>query len=236
MKTALLVEDEPATLRFYQTGLRGLQGWRLLGAENGLKALEVMRRESVDVLVTDLQMPMLDGFGLITAVHARYPSIPVIVLTSLPGEESFDRARQLGALKVLSKPVRLSALMEEIRTLGEMKTDGHVRGLNLGSLLQLMNWELKTATLTVKSGGETGLLYVRLGNLISASSGDLEGLDAAYRILSWLKPEVEFVDACRVEPSILLPLQEILLNAALSQDTREEQQKTQPEDPWGSGN
>ena len=176
MKTVLLVEDEATTLRFYQTGLRGLQGWRLLGAENGRKALESMRRESVDVLVTDLQMPILDGFGLIAEVHARYPSVPIIVLTSLPEGLSFDRARELGAFKVLSKPVRLSSLMEEIRGLGEREAEGKVRGLNIGSLLQLMNWELKTSTLTVKCEGRIGVLYVRGGQ---ARPRDLRGIRGA---------------------------------------------------------
>ncbi|WP_005035392.1 response regulator transcription factor [Holophaga foetida] len=236
MKTVLLVEDEATTLRFYQTGLRGLQGWRLLGAENGRKALESMRRESVDVLVTDLQMPILDGFGLIAEVHARYPSVPIIVLTSLPEGLSFDRARELGAFKVLSKPVRLSSLMEEIRGLGEREAEGKVRGLNIGSLLQLMNWELKTSTLTVKCEGRIGVLYVRGGKLVHATCAEFEGLEAAYQILCWPKPEVEFVDTCRVGSSIELPIPEILMNAALLQDTQKMAPEPEKRDPWASGN
>lgn len=234
MKTVLLVEDEPTTLRFYQTGLRGLQGWRLLGAENGLKALDAMRCEPVDVLVTDIQMPVLDGFGLIAEVHARYPSVPIIVLTSLPEGQPFERARELGAFKVLSKPVRLSSLMEEIRGLGEREADGKVRGLSLGSLLQLMSWEIKTSTLTVKSEGRIGVLYVRAGNLIHATCAEGEGLEAAYRILCWPGPEVEFVDTCRVDPTIDLPVPEILMNAALIQDTQKMSATPEKEDPWAS--
>ncbi|MBP1625619.1 MAG: Response regulator containing CheY-like receiver domain and AraC-type DNA-binding domain protein [Holophagaceae bacterium] len=236
MKTVLLAEDEATTLRFYQTGLRGLQGWRLLGAENGQKALDLMRQESVDVLVTDLQMPIMDGFSLIAEVHSRYPSVPIIVLTSMPEGISFERARELGALKVLSKPVRLSALMEEIRALGEREVEGKVRGLNIGSLIQLMNWELKTSTLTVKSQGRVGILYVRGGKLIHATCAECEGLEAAYRILAWPKPEVEFVDTCRVQASISLPVPEILMNVALQQDTLGAEAPQQPDDPWGTAN
>jgi len=232
MKTVLLAEDEATTLRFYQTGLRGLQGWRLLGAENGQRALEIMRREPVDVLVTDLQMPVLDGFGLIAQVHARYPSVPIIVLTSLPEGLSFERARELGAFKVLSKPVRLSSLMDELRILGEREVEGKVRGLSIGSLLQLMNWELKTSTLTVRSEGRIGLLYVRKGELIHASCAEGEGLEAAYRVLSWSAPEVEFVDTCRVEATIGLPVPEILMNVALINDQRRMAADKGKEDPW----
>jgi len=234
MKTVLLVEDDAATLRLYQAGLKGLHGWRLLGAEHGRRALDLMRQEPVDVLVTDLQMPVLDGFALIGEVYARYPSVPIIVLTSLPEGHSFERARELGALKVLAKPVRLSALMEEIRGLGEREAEGKVRGLNVGSLLQLMSWESKTSTLTVRSEGRVGILYVRAGQLMHASSPEGEGLEAAYGILAWPKPEVEFVDACRVEPSIGLPVAEILMNAALFQDAQQPESPGRPEDPWAS--
>ena len=110
----------------------------------------MLRRESVDVLVTDLNMPVMDGYKLIASVHALFPSIPVIVLTSLPSGAPQDKALALGALRVLSKPVRLSLLMEEIKQLGSQETDGFVRGVSLSGLLQLMGWEGKTCTLTVK--------------------------------------------------------------------------------------
>ena len=231
MKKVLLVEDEATTLQFYRKGLRGLQGWELLGASNGQEALDILRREPVNVLVTDLQMPVLDGFGLIAAVYACYPSIPIIVLTSLPEGLSFDRAKELGALKVLSKPVRLSALMDEIRALGDREAVGKVRGLAVGSLLQLMNWEMKTITLTVKSEERIGQLYVNHGALIHASCAAQEGLDAAYTILSWANPEVEFVDTCRVQPTIDLPVAEVLINAALMQDNNQLDAEP-PQDVW----
>lgn len=219
-KVALLVEDEAATLRFYQTGLKGLQGWRLVGAENGAKALEVLRHEPVDVLVTDLNMPVMDGYRLITSVHELYPSIPVLVLTSLPEGAPHDRALELGALRVLSKPVRLSLLMEEIKLLGVRESTGMVRGLSLSSLLQLMGWEGKTCTLSVKSGNAIGHLYFSKGRLIHALCGDDEGIVAAYKILAWPEPQVEFVDACRVGEAISMSTDEILMNLAIIQDHR----------------
>ena len=229
-KAVLLVEDEPATLRFYQTGLKGLSGWRQVIAENGLRALEVLRHEPINVLVTDLNMPVMDGYGLITTVHELYPSIPIIVLTSLPPGAPQDRAVALGALQVLSKPVRLSLLMEEIKLLGNRESDGFVRGISLSGLLQLMSWEGKTCTLTVKSRTSIGHLYVMKGRLIHALCGDDEGIVAAYQILGWPQPQVEFVDACRVGETIGMSTEEILMNVAVIQDS----QKAEPKrhDPW----
>jgi CheY-like chemotaxis protein len=229
-KVVLLVEDEPATLRFYQTGLKGLQGWRQVIAENGARALEVLRHDPVDVLVTDLNMPVMDGYRLITSVHDLFPSIPIIVLTSLPPGAPQDRAMALGALQVLSKPVRLSLLMEEIRLLGNRESDGFVRGISLSGLLQLMSWEGKTCTLTVKSRASIGHLYLLKGRLIQALCGEEEGIVAAYQILSWPLPQVEFVDACRVAEVINMSTEEILMNVAVIQDTHQSTPKRR--DPW----
>jgi len=233
-KVVLLVEDEPATLRFYQTGLKGLQGWRQVIAENGERALDVLRREPIDVLVTDLNMPVMDGYRLITSVHTLYPSIPIIVLTSLPPGAPQDRAMALGALQVLCKPVRLSLLMEEIKFLGSREPEGFVRGIGLSGLLQLMSWEGKTCTLTVRSKGSIGYLYCKKGRLIHALCGDDEGIVAAYQILTWPQPQVEFVDACRVEETISMSTEEILMNVAVIQDTA----KVAPRrhEPWGEEN
>lgn len=217
-KTVLLAEDDRATLNLYRMGLKGLQGFRVRLAENGLKALEILKGESVDVLVTDLNMPVMDGFKLIALVAERYPSIPVLVMTGLPEAEHLNTPLFLGALRILTKPPRLSLLMDEIRLAAQRKPDGLVRGIALGSLLQLMNWEQKSCTMTVRCGGELGHLYVKAGELIHAAQRDLEPLPSAYRILNWERPEVEFVDTCRVERTLDIPVTEVLLNAAMIKD------------------
>lgn len=219
-KTALLVEDEHSTLRFYLTGLKGLQEFRLLSAENGWQALEVLRDTAVDVVVTDLNMPVMDGYSLIAELSKRYPNLPVIVITSVAESALQSEALELGALRVIPKPPKLSMLMEAIRAAASRIAPGLVRGLGLPSILQLMNWERRSATLTVKGHLGTGYLYVLDGNLVHAALGREEGIVAAYELLTWDIQEVEFVYACKVEPTIDLPLQEILMNLALFRDRK----------------
>jgi len=219
-QTVLLVEDEPATLRFCMAGLKGLQEFRLVPACNGAEALAILQTGPVDVVVTDLNMPVMDGFNLITQLASRYPSLPVIVLTSVAERVELDRAVALGALRILAKPPKLSLLMAEIRAAAAVEPQGIVQGLALASVLQLLNWERRTATLTVRAQEGVGYLYIRDGDVIQAASGRQEGLEAAYRILAWTGVHVEFVDACRVEGTIDLPLAELLLNAAMVEDER----------------
>jgi two-component system response regulator (stage 0 sporulation protein F) len=218
LKSALLVEDEHSTLRFYLAGLKGLQEFKLLSAENGREALAVLQRNPVDVVVTDLNMPVLDGYGLIAILAERYPSLPVIVITSVAEPDLQDQALALGALRVIPKPPKLSMLMEAIRTAASTPPPGMVRGLGLASLLQLLNWEKRTATLTVRGPDGTGYLYVKDGDLIHAALGQDEGILAAYQLLSWEGIQVDFVFTCKVKPTIDLALPEILMNLALFRD------------------
>jgi CheY-like chemotaxis protein len=176
----------------------------------------------VDVVVTDLDMPVMDGFQLIAELHRRFPSLPIIVNTAMRETRLQRQALELGAYRLLTKPPRMELLLSELRRLACQPAPGLVRGLGVQSLLQLLNWERKTYTLKVQQGGDTGHLYLREGELIAASLRGEEGLAATYRILGWQAPEVNFMEVCRVDRNIDLPLTEILLNVALMSDLERE--------------
>ncbi len=219
-KTLLVVEDDRATLSLYRAGLKGLQGFKVILAENGGQALEMLRQEPVHVLVTDLNMPVMDGFNLIAKVSRFYPQVPIIVMTGLDESQHLNTPLQLGAIRILTKPPRLTLLMDAIRTAAQFEPAGIVRGIGLNSILQLLNWEKKSCTLTVKSEAGMGLLYLKNGEVVHAAYHADEGLPAAYVILVWDKPDIEFVETCRVEQTIDLPLTELLMNAAMITDHR----------------
>jgi len=218
-RTLLVVEDDRATLSLYRAGLKGLQGFRVLSASNGREALETLRQEPVHVLVTDLDMPVMDGFNLITKVGRLYPQVPIIVMTGLDESQHLNTPLDLGAVRILSKPLRLGFLMEVIRTAVQAEPVGVIRGLSLGSILQLLAWERRSCTLTIQSEAGMGLLYLSGGEVIHAAFRDQEGFPAVYEILTWDRPDIEFVETCRVERTMDLPLTELLLNVAMITDS-----------------
>jgi CheY-like chemotaxis protein len=219
-KTLLVVEDDRSTLSLYRAGLKGLSGFKILMAENGGQALEILRHEPVHVLVTDLNMPVMDGFNLIAKASRFYPQVPIIVMTGLDENQHLNTPLQLGAIRILTKPPRLTLLMDAIRTAAAFEPAGMIRGIGLNSILQLLNWEKKACTLTINSEAGMGLLYLKNGEVVHAAYKAEEGLPAAYQILTWDRPDIEFVDTCRVQPTIDLPLTELLMNAALITDQR----------------
>jgi len=107
--TILVVDDEKNT----REGLR----WALereevtvLTAADGEEALEILRRESIDLVITDLRMPNLDGMGLLDAVKRECPGTAVVILTGHGTIENAVEAMKLGAYDYLIKPVNLDEL------------------------------------------------------------------------------------------------------------------------------
>jgi two-component system response regulator HydG len=87
------------------------RGYVALGVDSGRDALRMLRTERIDVLITDLRMPEMDGFDLLRASRALDPSRPVIVMTAYGTFDGAIEATRLGAYHYLTKPFRLEALL-----------------------------------------------------------------------------------------------------------------------------
>ena len=217
-KVLLVVEDCISTQNLLLAGLSGLSGFQVIIAGNGVEALEVLKERIVNVIVTDLQMPVMDGFELLSIIYERYPHIPVLVMTALTEASHHNAPLSLGALRILSKPVKLSVLMEQVKEAASYTPDGVIQGITLSNLLQLMNWECKSCTVVAESEQGMGMLYLQEGALVHASFKEFEGLDAAYKILSCTGSHIKFTSVCRVNRTINISLTEVLLNAAMHKD------------------
>ena len=112
----LLVDDETVFVRTLAEGLE-LYGDRLniITAENGKKAMEILRTASFDLLVTDLKMPVMDGFELLEFVKKECPSIRVIVMSMLSDPDVHARLNTLGVTRFIEKPVDFRTILNGIR-------------------------------------------------------------------------------------------------------------------------
>lgn len=113
----LVVDDNPDMRAYIADLLRG-RGHRVLLAEDGVEALDVLRALEVDLVLTDVMMPRLDGFGLLKAVRAD-PSLamtPVIMLSARAGEEGTLEGLGAGADDYLAKPFSARELLARVRT------------------------------------------------------------------------------------------------------------------------
>jgi two-component system chemotaxis response regulator CheY len=111
--SVMVVDDDDATLTLVATFLRR-HGYRVITAANPVKALDLLAREDVRLLVTDLMMPYVDGISFAQQVHLlpRHKDLPVIMMTAFGSEAVLDRSMRSGVALTLSKPVELAKLLD----------------------------------------------------------------------------------------------------------------------------
>lgn len=114
----VLVVDDSITTRTLEKSILEAHGYRVRVAVDGVEALSQLRAEPADLVIADLQMPRLDGFGLIEAMKRdpRLASIPVIVVTSMERQEDQERGLALGAdAYIVKRKFDQRELLETIR-------------------------------------------------------------------------------------------------------------------------
>lgn len=114
-KTALLVEDDPSLLDMLCQTLQRA-GFTVVTAVHGADALTQMRTLDADIVVTDILMPVMDGFELIRTLRAKWPQLPIVAMSGIEDTPNFrNLALKFGAKAALSKPVNRAHLVEVMR-------------------------------------------------------------------------------------------------------------------------
>jgi len=107
--SVLLIDDEPAILRTIGDHLSA-RGHRVFPAERGAEGLEVLKRETIDLVITDLKMPGMDGFEVLREVKRLSPGAEVIMVTAHGDIDSAVRAMREGAFDFFTKPFNVQSL------------------------------------------------------------------------------------------------------------------------------
>ncbi len=114
MANILVVDDAAADRELAGHLLEAKDGWSIAFAEDGKRALAHLETHAVDLVVTDLQMPELDGLGLVVQVKEHYPLVPVIVITSKGSEEIAAQALETGAASYVAKKGLVRDLVDAV--------------------------------------------------------------------------------------------------------------------------
>ncbi len=159
-KTILLVDDEVEITDIHQRYLIQA-GYQVLVAHDGLEALELFKKKSIDLIITDVMMPRMDGYDLISEVQYLSPEQPFLFITAKTSEQDKIYGLSLGADDFIAKPFSPRELVLRVHNI--------LRRLHRGGeteLISLGNLKMNHSSHEVQIGGEMLDLTVKSFELL----------------------------------------------------------------------
>ncbi len=119
MPTALVVEDSPTMRQLIVFALHRIRGLTVVEANDGVDALKKLASSQLDLILTDINMPIMDGLKLVRRVRSdeQLKNIPIIIITTEGAEEDRQRALSLGANAYITKPIQAPQVIAKVKEL-----------------------------------------------------------------------------------------------------------------------
>ena len=215
MAQILVVDDDPMVLDVLTNIFKPYRSdLACITAKNGKEALKALNQFEIDLIITDLRMPIMDGFELLEHLKKDYPNMPVFLMTSFRGEEVDDRLKEIGSPYYIDKPANGPELVGRVLDELQLGAHGQINGVSLHSFLRLIEMDKKTCTITVRKGKLVGKLYFVEGLLVEADCRNKSGESAALEMMIWNRPRIEIRSVCgKIHGSIHIPLDHIIMEA-----------------------
>jgi CheY-like chemotaxis protein len=117
MTTKILVVDDDGDILYLMRLMLRRDGWEILSADGGIRALELARRHEPDLILLDIMMPDMDGYEVCERLRAepRFRNTPIVVLTAITRPQEHTLARKAGANDVIVKPVTGRELLQRLQ-------------------------------------------------------------------------------------------------------------------------
>ncbi len=231
MSTVLVVDDDSSFRKSFLEGMEDVfPSVKFLAAANGLSAIDILGNHDVDLIITDIKMPKMDGIELLSYLSREFPYLPVVVMTAFGTSKLREAVSSYNAMEFIEKPLNLKEMQEIIaRILFEpASTESRIQQISLAAFAQIVEMDRMSRLLAVSPMGNDenrkGFLWFKEGNLIHAKCGPYEGLEAAYVIFSWDRVRIlvkDFPNNSLPSHTIDIPLQNVIMEAMRLKDEGE---------------
>lgn len=176
MQQILIVEDD-ADLREALEDTLALEGWSYISAENGQEALLKMKKHAISLVVSDVNMPIMDGHQLLAAIKENWPGVPVVLMTAYGSIDQAVTAMRQGVADYLVKPFEPEVLIKVLKPLLQMQmgskqaaSDQPIVDDPASKELLLLASRVAKSDASVMIGGESGTGKEVLARFIHAES------------------------------------------------------------------
>jgi DNA-binding response OmpR family regulator len=221
--TILFVDDSKPFVQLFLDHMATRENkYRFLSATNGKEALEILDGETVEMIILDIQMPIMDGLQFLTELHNRKIWLPIIIMTSTDLAVSEKKFGEYGIVDFLKKPALFEDLEERIKEILKKKENKDmISGISIFGILQVLEMEKKTGIMSLKISGYDGKIFFKDGKVADIEAG---GLSVDKAINEFVRPDleekkinIEYINHHR-ENKINKSLTEMVLEAAKELD------------------
>jgi two-component system chemotaxis response regulator CheY len=117
--TFLVIEDSPTMRQLIRFALNRIPGAEVIEASDGVDGLKKLSSSRVDLILTDINMPIMDGLKLVNLVRSNesYKYVPIVIITTEGAREDKERAMALGADAYITKPIQSAILLSTVQEL-----------------------------------------------------------------------------------------------------------------------
>lgn len=222
MKRVLVVDDEEDMLWMLQRNLnKGMQDVEILAAKSAEEALAILSDKPANLVITDINMPGMNGLDLLIEINNRFPETGVIIMTAYPSNAYENKAMMSGSLRFIEKPFDINDVRNIVKEALKVHEgfQGTVDGVDLIDIVQFNALSRATAALKVTTGDQEGMIFFKDGAVVHAMCGQETGEVAFFTILEFNGGSLQNIRG--VQPpivSIHKSIEGLLFEAAVKND------------------
>lgn len=188
----LFVDDEPDFLRLITETFHDMSGgrWRIHRAGSVDQALDMLKHQRMDLVVVDINMPLLDGVQLLRMLGRRHPDVKKVTLTGFATEAKRNECLAAGSELFIEKPRTQQGYKSVFAMLDELATwtpqqgfQGMLRQVGLNDVIQMECLGRNSSILEISNQHQQGRIYIEDGAIIHAVCGEEDGEPAFYKLL-----------------------------------------------------
>ena len=218
-QTILIVDDEKKVLELLKETIGELGSeYKVLTARNGKEALKTFEKEKIDLVLLDINMPVMSGVQVLSELHNKKIWLPIIILTAYNVKGMEQKFLEFGIVDYLRKPLDLKKLKKRVEEILRNRTKkDSISGMSLAAILQVLEMEQRTGVLTIKTDKTNGRIFFKEGRVVDIEAEGLSAEEALGDLLDestkHKEISIEYLNHRRTE-KINKSLTEILLEAS----------------------
>jgi two-component system response regulator VanR len=224
-QTILIADDDKNIVHNLKDNLLEIDNnYIVKTSDDGKKALEILEKEKMDLVILDLQAPVMNGIQVLTELHNKGIWLPIVIITDSDIDEKETKLREFGIVDFVKKPFLPEEVVIRIdEIIKNREKKDLIKNFGLPSILQLIEMDKRTGILILKIGNENGRVFFKDGKVMDIEVKGFSRDEALIAFINTLYEDreisIEYINH-RKEKKIKMTLMQIVMEASRLKDER----------------